>query len=239
MTDIQPNAWLCKQCGERVDPTMDLCWHCGRDRLGGLNPKDFVNQVDIDLSRCTACEYTLKGNAGATQCPECGEPVPWIDCEACGVRASRAEMADGCPACKIAETGVSFDSEVTLLGIAGADGFCRQCEYDMHALPDAESCPECGFRPDREIFETAMRDSSELEFEVVKSHQSQAVSRRLVAIFIVLFFGGCFLSVVTQSLYDSNQNASAHAFILLWLVTLFFLVIELVRAAIKKPPEFK
>ena len=235
MSETTPKAWLCKHCGERVDPTMELCWSCGRDRDGKLDPADFINQVDVDVTRCTACEYLLKGNTDATVCPECGEPVPWIECETCGVRGSRAEMIDGCPACKIADTGVTFDREVTRLGIAGPDGRCRQCEYDMRALPDAQSCPECGFKPDRETFETLHRVSSKSQSVSTGSPHSQGVSRRIVAILVVLLLGGCFVSVVTQIFYDSGQDAASSIFIMLWLVTLAILVIDLIVFAIHKP----
>lgn len=232
-----PKAWLCKHCNERVDPTMELCWNCGRDRQGELEPADFVNQVDVDLSRCTACEYLLKGNDGAKCCPECGEPVPWIDCEKCGVRGSRAEMADGCPACEIAETGVSFDREVAVLGVAGADGLCRQCEYDMRMLPNAESCPECGFRPGQETFETVQVESVETENDVGQRRHSQSVGRRLNAIFVVLLLGGCFISVIAQLFYESGQDDIAAIFITLWAITLAFLVIDLIAFAVHKPSD--
>lgn len=34
MAKSTPRAWLCKHCGERVDPTMAMCWSCGHDRNG-------------------------------------------------------------------------------------------------------------------------------------------------------------------------------------------------------------
>lgn len=216
---------------------MELCWNCGRDRQGALDPADFVNQVDVDLSRCTSCEYLLKGNDGAKCCPECGEPVPWIDCEKCGVRGSRADMIGGCPACRIAETGVSFNHEVAVLGVAGADGLCRQCEYDMRMLPNAESCPECGFRPDQETFETLQAESTDSESDSDNREQSDSVSRRLVAILVVLLLGGCFISVLTQIFYDSGQDDIATIFIVLWAATLGILVIDLIVLVIHKPMD--
>ncbi|MEM6504372.1 MAG: hypothetical protein AAF711_02790 [Planctomycetota bacterium] len=45
MTKAAPKAWLCKHCGERVDPTMAWCWSCGRDKLGELQ-----QDVSVDLA---------------------------------------------------------------------------------------------------------------------------------------------------------------------------------------------
>ena len=27
-----PAPWVCRCCGEQVDPEFDLCWHCGKAR---------------------------------------------------------------------------------------------------------------------------------------------------------------------------------------------------------------
>ena len=52
---------------------------------------------------------------------------------------------------------------------------------------------------------------------------------------LVLLLGGCFVSVITQIFYDSGEDEVASVFIILWLVTLCFLVIELIVFAIHKP----
>ena len=44
----QPRAWLCKHCGERVDPTMGLCWSCGYDRLGSPR-QDLSSDIEEEL----------------------------------------------------------------------------------------------------------------------------------------------------------------------------------------------
>ena len=112
MPNAQTESWLCKNCGECVDPTMDLCWACGHDREGQMHPTVFVEPVEVDLTRCGVCEYPLKGNPDATHCPECGEPVPWLDCADCGARAPRVQMEHGCPACRAAKTGQAFEPVV-------------------------------------------------------------------------------------------------------------------------------
>lgn len=126
----EPNhtPWRCKHCNERVDPTMALCWNCGHDRAGVAQPAMFVHEVDVDTSVCAACQYDLKGNPEATACPECGEPVPWEDCEVCGVRTSRFVMSHGCPACKAAAEGRAFMPEVQRKQYPA----CPECQYDFH-----------------------------------------------------------------------------------------------------------
>ena len=91
---------------------MEICWNCGHDREGVAHPTVFDEPVEVDLTVCGACGYSLKGNPDAQACPECGEPVPWQDCAACGVRASRMEMQAGCPACRAMRVGEPFKSEL-------------------------------------------------------------------------------------------------------------------------------
>ena len=238
MTDAASQAWLCKHCNERVDPTMELCWSCGRDREGDLDPADFINQIDVDVTRCTACEYLLKGNSDATRCPECDEPVPWIECEQCGVRGSRAEMIGGCPACRIADTGVTFDHAVSRLGIADSDGQCRQCGYDMHALPNATSCPECGFQADHEVYDSARIDPVEKVLSASVRRHAQFVNSRLIAFGAVFFLGGCLLTGFMSHLFDNGNVIGAYALLTLWLLPLAILFVELGRAVFKKPSDF-
>lgn len=74
MSDAQPKAWRCKQCGERVDPTMELCWHCGHGRSG--KPDEIIQEADAKpFKRCPQCEYDLRGNPDADHCPECGSSL--------------------------------------------------------------------------------------------------------------------------------------------------------------------
>ncbi|MEM9347154.1 MAG: zinc ribbon domain-containing protein [Planctomycetota bacterium] len=71
MTKAIPKAWLCKHCGERVDPTMAYCWNCGRDREG-LLVVDLGQEESNPFLTCPECGYDLRGSRGAEVCPECG-----------------------------------------------------------------------------------------------------------------------------------------------------------------------
>ncbi|MFK7788392.1 MAG: hypothetical protein AB8C95_02720, partial [Phycisphaeraceae bacterium] len=48
MNDSILQAWLCKHCNERVDPTMAWCWKCGHDKLGTLQ-EDLSSAIDSEL----------------------------------------------------------------------------------------------------------------------------------------------------------------------------------------------
>lgn len=48
MSNTTPNAWRCKHCNERVDPTMAMCWSCGRDR-NGESQEDLSLLIDEEL----------------------------------------------------------------------------------------------------------------------------------------------------------------------------------------------
>ena len=71
MSETTPKAWLCKQCGERVDPTMAFCWNCGYDREGHL-AVDLGEEDSNPFLTCPQCGYDLRGNPDAEVCPECG-----------------------------------------------------------------------------------------------------------------------------------------------------------------------
>lgn len=76
MSDATPKAWLCKHCGERVDPTMAWCWNCSHDSEGKHVVFDAPAIGDGLLEHCPNCRYDLRGNSDATHCPECGQELP-------------------------------------------------------------------------------------------------------------------------------------------------------------------
>lgn len=217
MSDATPIAWLCKHCGERVDPTMDLCWNCGHDREGVAHPSIFVEPVFVDLTRCGRCEYPLKGNPDATHCPECGEPVPWMDCPDCGVRASRLEMAEGCPACKAAKTGQLFIPEVGKKQVLN----CPECQYDLTGRPDCAACPECGAPIDRGRYETIFTDESE---------STRLSTRKSLGVWVVLlimwFPIGILLFYVLMILGDQGWEELAVIVGVFWFVFLIICAMQ-------------
>lgn len=71
-----PIAWLCKQCGERVDPTMACCWSCGCDRSGERVVRLEDDLIAVDLDVCPECGYDLRGTSKSRPCPECGFVLP-------------------------------------------------------------------------------------------------------------------------------------------------------------------
>lgn len=76
MAKNTPRAWLCKHCGERVDPTMEICWQCGYDREGNAPAEEPYALAAGLITSCPTCQYDLRGNANASVCPECGVELP-------------------------------------------------------------------------------------------------------------------------------------------------------------------
>lgn len=105
----------------------------------------------------------------------------------------------------------------------------------MRLLADALECPECGFRPKRETYETKHAESAGSVVEPDQSAQSQAVTRKLVTILIVLLLGGCFVSTIAEIFNDSGKDGLTAAFMILWIGTVLFLVIDLIVVSIYKP----
>lgn len=71
MSDPTPKVWLCKHCGERVDPTLEICWSCGWDRDGKQIPLE-VEVARKQYATCPECQYNLHGIGEVKACPECG-----------------------------------------------------------------------------------------------------------------------------------------------------------------------
>lgn len=232
MPDTTPRAWLCKHCGERVDPTMDLCWQCGYDRKGNANPSIFVEPIAIDLTRCGACRYSLKGNSEATHCPECGEPVPWVDCPECGVRGSRLSFEGGCPACRAVDTDVGFEPEVEVVGVHDREGRCRGCGYDMRGRLDAEACPECGFKPAGEMYDTRVVEKPDAE-----KGEREAESKGVKFWFVVwlwLFPAGLVALVFWKLLSEMGYAFASLVILAVWVVSLGLCTIQLLVDLVHK-----
>jgi hypothetical protein len=63
MADPPPKAWLCKHCGERVDPTMGMCWRCGHDRNGepALDLQPVIDaEMRVRLGRVTNFTHSIQ-----------------------------------------------------------------------------------------------------------------------------------------------------------------------------------
>ncbi len=198
--------WRCLNCSERVDPTMGLCWNCGHDREGVAQPAMFIDAVDTDTSRCSRCAYELKGNPDALACPECGEPVPWVDCDACGVRTCRAAMADGCPVCRAKADGLAFVPEV----VRKALSHCPQCRYDLRGLDEVRDCPECGRKIGQGVYDTVVTAVQSSDRRI----SSFVMSFVLMLVFCVLFPLGL-LIVFGLSLLAVNGGAVLFLLVLL------------------------
>ncbi|MFI4862372.1 MAG: hypothetical protein ACIAXF_17035 [Phycisphaerales bacterium JB063] len=173
--NAQPKPWRCLHCNERVDPTMELCWSCGHDREGVAQPALFVDVPEAGVVICTRCAYDLQGNPEAERCPECGEPVPWEDCAACGTRGSRLTMTHGCLVCEAEAAGHVFVPVVE----RKVRTHCPRCAYDMHGLPENNACPECGLEAPQVVYDTVV------EPRISRSINYKPLLRFLVSVLVV------------------------------------------------------
>ena len=65
----QQRSWTCPACAERVDEHLGVCWNCGADRAGAIDPS-FEPAVSFH-PQCESCGHILIG-ATDVRCPECG-----------------------------------------------------------------------------------------------------------------------------------------------------------------------
>lgn len=230
-TNTQPKSWRCLNCHERVDPTMALCWNCGHDREGVAQPAMFVDEVDVDTSFCAECLYDLKGNPDATACPECGEPVPWEDCDVCGVRSSRAAMSFGCPACKATAERRAFEPEVHRY----RHSHCPACRSDLQQTPDAKVCPACGVALPAESYDTPQQ----VEQLPVTNMGEMTLSKRRRVWFLVcllMFLPGILVAAAAAAwLHDAVSQEAGTGVIAFWCIFMLVSVINFLRALGGKP----
>lgn len=223
-TPTQPVSWRCLNCQERVDPTMDLCWNCGHDREGVAQPALFVDKAPSDITICAQCRYDLKGNPDATDCPKCGDTVPWADCPACGVRASRWLIAEGCPACLAAAAGVTFIPEVEMKSLT----HCPRCRYDLRGLPEGNDCPECGWQIAEGAYDTLTMEgeSSPVSIESLRRR------RWYWLLLIFLLLPGMLVVFLTNKFFvDHGYEELGTILVLFWVVGLFVCIIQLVLSS--------
>lgn len=202
---------------------MSLCWNCGYDREGVAQPAMFVDVAPTGITACTRCRYDLQGNPEATRCPECGEPVPWADCERCGARASRWLMADGCPACRATAAGVAFIPEVELKVYT----HCPECQYDLRGLPEGSDCPECGRQVAQGVYET-------VEVPTLLKPDTLAARKRIRRfwgrLLVIMLFGMVPVAMLTVFLSETASETGAVVFCVSWGLGLFVCMIRFVTA---------
>ncbi|MEM9414213.1 MAG: hypothetical protein AAGA29_01890 [Planctomycetota bacterium] len=223
-THLKP--WRCLNCREHVDPTMALCWNCGYDREGVAQPAMFVDEVDVDTSVCATCLYDLKGNPDATACPECGEPVPWADCDVCGVRSSRSAMAYGCPACKATVEKRAFKPEVQRY----RHTHCPSCRSDLRQALDAKACPDCGVTLPAESYDTPQQDAPILATSADQMRLSKHKRIWFIVCLLMILPGFPLAAAMATWLHHVVSEQAGTGVIAFWCIFMLVSIINFLRA---------
>lgn len=208
--DDQPKAWLCKHCKERVDPTMELCWSCGRDQAGEYDESWYREVGPGAMEACPKCDYSLIGSTDKQQCPECGLHLP----------------------------GPGFRSEVTEQQIDRWADRCKQCGYDLHATPDANLCPECGFELRLKVYETRVLEAPDDRWREAETYLRQQQKRRTIGCLVMAFPGLVVLFIVFQLTYGFGYDKLLETLVLFWFIFTAVAGGMMVRSWFKSPADF-
>jgi predicted RNA-binding Zn-ribbon protein involved in translation (DUF1610 family) len=77
MPDPDDHTWQCPNCNEQVDDTLEVCWQCGCNWEGKVDP-DFQPIFKKQTQTiCDHCGFALQ-DVTALQCPECGHEIKEI-----------------------------------------------------------------------------------------------------------------------------------------------------------------